>query len=552
MKKAKLLTEYQKPFDLAEVYQKSGIRYAFLSAPRDGSAMCHAWVKCRDFLHDAVRAQITGKPVTIYGFKFVPGEDPPIDLKRIRMRIKSLDMKIEDFRKVVYKGVEILNHYEHVMGSKATSSAIAYDDGSFVISGPSIWLKSPILTTLFSFVFRIAEKQPVFKQGDSKSLTQAYEKIITDTEDINHKDNKDIKYLSDTYKYLPVITENYEALCELYNKKYDPVILNKEYTIGSYHNYSGIVSLCRDGYMLKSRFEFLKVLVEESKEGKALLRVKNVNDIGPYNTYRPNEMQMAFIHSKEDVRTVCNTFTSCREQLIGVYRARHAEADHLEAWRKDTRYKDVYMDDEKLRLVVRVPGVLRDRMRMAVHKKEMFFAKRVINYYEKYLGIKKSVISTVLIQSRDGAEYGWLFTASAEWLQSPVMLSIYVAIIRSAKVYLFNHLRDAENYPEPENINATTTKKMWAKLDKDNVFLKGADKVIYSHSAKVMLVLKNREALFGVNSTDNITKNFFIGKKNLLNNSMYVAYSTRSGISSLLNSTHIDQKLVKKFNELEK
>ena len=66
----------------AEEYQVTGFHYAFMST--DGK-MCHHWIKCRDFLQDALRNQLTGRSDAIYSFAYKPGKDPEVDTKTTRM-----------------------------------------------------------------------------------------------------------------------------------------------------------------------------------------------------------------------------------------------------------------------------------------------------------------------------------------------------------------------------------------------------------------------------------------------------------------------------------
>jgi len=550
--KKPIIKEYDKPFDLSEVYQKSGLRYAFISAPKAGSAMCHPFVKCRDFLHDAVRAMVTKSSCQIYGFKYDSQVDPPIDLARIRMRLKYDNKSKKDFATVVEGGLKLINYYEAAMGGKIRSKAVLCADGKYIVSGPSAWLRTPVLTTLYTLLFRIAEHSPNWDLAEKDNLEKMYKELLIRFKDkLNKAEFKDLEYLKQTYKQLQVVVENYHSLCEMYTGKYDPVVTNGKFTINKYHNSGGIVSLCTGSYMMKGRLDILKTLIEEQKEGKALLRVKGYGDLGPYVSYQPNKLSFAFVHSEEDVRTQCTDFTDCREQVVSMFRNRHVDNNHQDGWLLEQQNKITapHVDDEKLRLLVRVPGVLRDRVRMAQHKKELFFAKRVINYYEKYLGMKKSVISTVLIKYKNGVQYGWLFTANSEWLDSPVLLSLYVTLLRSAKSYMYNHIRLPKAYPLPENINGKAVKKLWATMHETGGFAKKHDKDIHTHSTMVHKVLKNRKTLF---SAGTVQESFFIGKKNLIKNVTPLSYSLRVGISALINHSHIDKKLVSKFKELEK
>jgi len=71
--------------NLSEEYQKLGFEFAFMSANYE---QCHTFVKCRDFLQDAVLWQLEGKKKSIYNFIYDPAKQPPIDLEKMRMLVR--------------------------------------------------------------------------------------------------------------------------------------------------------------------------------------------------------------------------------------------------------------------------------------------------------------------------------------------------------------------------------------------------------------------------------------------------------------------------------
>ena len=152
--KGNLIKWFTASTDLSEIYQKTGMLFAFATKPdkNDQQEMCHQWVKCRDFLHDAVKVQIAGKTCSIYGFKYTRGENPPIDLKRMRMLVtKNLHSEAEiiGFNRKITCGLGLLRLFEKHMKISLSSVTTVDPSGSekksvFLFTGSSIWMKSPL------------------------------------------------------------------------------------------------------------------------------------------------------------------------------------------------------------------------------------------------------------------------------------------------------------------------------------------------------------------------------------------------------------------------
>jgi hypothetical protein len=211
---------------LAEEYQPTGMYFAFISTKNE---MCHTWIKCRDFLQDAVRNQLTGKEDSIYGFCYLPKSDPKIDLKKTRMLIKGV--KLDE---VIKYSLQLVNHYERVAGLTPRSKVVKTDD-MYLFLGPGEWSQSPVLISLYTLLIRLGCQKIEFKS--EKELVKAYEALIKDpkTTSIN-----DVRYLKVVYKYIHTVLENMELLMFKQKDK----ILFADATIGSFHPRSGIVSLC--------------------------------------------------------------------------------------------------------------------------------------------------------------------------------------------------------------------------------------------------------------------------------------------------------------------
>ena len=181
-----------------------------------------------------------------------------------------------------------------------------------------------------------------------------------------------------------------------------------------------------------------------------------------------------------------------------------------------------------------------------------FFAKKVLNYYEKRAGFKPSMISTVLYNAFGKSHSAWLFTGDGVWLSSPVLLTLYPLIIRMAKQYVY-HLYKLNRLDElPEIVNEEAFEKMLDLLYKDiYVDTPKHEKHLVIYKNRVNFILKNAKNLF----KDVQEKAFFVDKNILklkklsVNN---INCHCNLGINSFLTERHIDTSLTKSFKQLEK
>ena len=224
---------------LSEEYQVTGMFFAFLSVKNE---MCHTWIKCRDFLQDAIRNQLTGRADAIYGFEYNPKKDPKIDLKKTRLLIKGV--KLDD---TIKYSLQLVNHYENAAGFKPRSKIAKVDD-MYIFLGPGEWSQSSVLISLYTLLIRLGCRKIEFK--DEKDLVKMYEALI------NEKNNvvNDIRYLKSIYKHIHTVLENQS---DIMFKQKDKILFG-DAQIGSFHHNSGIVSLCTNRIAdekLKAKFE---------------------------------------------------------------------------------------------------------------------------------------------------------------------------------------------------------------------------------------------------------------------------------------------------------
>ena len=240
---------FKNPKNLSEIYQQTGTVFAFASLQKEGLTQCHEWVKCRDFLPDAVRSQMTGKMCSIYGFVFDPKNNPNIDLDKIRMLVSkgSLNaLKIQKFRRKIKSSLELLNHFEDIAEVSKTKVVRINSSGQkkykavFLFSGPPMWLSSPFLVSMYTFLIRLGDKE--LKFTDNSELEKEL-KTLVDQQDAGKLNDNDACYLKNSWNKLKLIIENCSELFPTQDNVHD--VYWKDYTINEFHNRSGLNSLTR-------------------------------------------------------------------------------------------------------------------------------------------------------------------------------------------------------------------------------------------------------------------------------------------------------------------
>jgi len=265
-----LKVEWLPQDSLSEIYQKTGYQFALLSAPKDGNKQACSWVLCRDFLQDAVSAFTSKGKCQIFGFKYQFGKHPPLDMSRTRMLVKKDGLatkdKVERFRKELKAGQSLVNHYERLAGVSMSTMKKVADDSKHVwrFRGPGIWMKSPFLVSMYSFLIRIGDKVDIvdgFK--NTPDLVERLKKVSQGS--YSHGDN-DVGYLKNCYDKMHVLMTNLDELC--FKDSKDGLDKNFKHPTSTMHNRCGIDSLCRYNSPDTTLNNRLKKLVEEAKKKK--------------------------------------------------------------------------------------------------------------------------------------------------------------------------------------------------------------------------------------------------------------------------------------------
>jgi hypothetical protein len=229
---------------LSEIGQVTGIHYAFLSSEEDGYKQCHPWVKCRDFLHDVLRGNISGKNENIYGFSYVSGTNPPLDTKNMRMMVKRnvasiTEKTLKETEKIMDSSVSILRCVEEYSGIHPHTEVhkVAENKEFFIFEGSPEWVSSTFMVSLYTFLIRLGAKKISFK--NKKELHAALKDLYKKKASSDH----DITYLRTVHPFMDKIIEKRKDLAYI-RKGNKPIF--EESGINVFHNYTGIVSLSKE------------------------------------------------------------------------------------------------------------------------------------------------------------------------------------------------------------------------------------------------------------------------------------------------------------------
>ena len=528
MKKSKIqITLFETKNSLSEIYQTSKITFAFVSAPRNGYKQCHQFVKCRDFLQDAIRTMLTGSTAKIYGFEYDKAKNPPIDLRRTRLLVKSSGTK-ENVDNVILKAEKLVHHYENLLGLPLT--AVTKHDDLYMFNGSNFWQFSPTMISFYTLLIRLAEYDFTFELYNDASLQEAFNKLTA-----SNNNNNEISYLRSIKPFINKILANKHYIF-VKAANYDSIYF-KAASISTFHNGSGIVSLCtatdKNNLYNEAYLRLQNVITDDADDIVKLPVVLAHKNSGLYSNHYYSSTGIRFCiseNSEEGNKTVTN-FVTCREQLT-------------------SGFGKVLKEDKpnKYSLIMTIEGLANNIIAMMKHKQEVFFAKRVINFIEAKYGIKKTAVSTVCLQ-QEGSKFkhfGWLFSCSNEWLDSPVMLSLFTLIIRVVMKY---STLSEKIYKEVTD--EVIDKICKFKKDSGSSYINKDFELLNGYLKHVDIILNNRKSLFFDKSTKK--DNYYVSEKKikeLQKKSIYKSLSCVVGIGALLSKDHVDSGLVAKYKEL--
>jgi hypothetical protein len=227
------ITYLEKPISgfISQVYS-SGVQFCFVS---EENKQCHSLVYCKDFLQDAIMAQINNCSVSIYGFDFDPSKNPEVCLSKTKILITQKKDPI--FSERVEGMLDFINQVCKKMKLKAckvskTNVPSKIYEHAYLVEGSSKWTNSPPMISMFSLFLRVGLAH---KKGDD--YLETIEKIST--KKVEGYGRQDYSQLNAAKAAIEVILDKgYRKLFYIDTKKNFPKI-----DISSMHNCSGIGGL---------------------------------------------------------------------------------------------------------------------------------------------------------------------------------------------------------------------------------------------------------------------------------------------------------------------
>jgi hypothetical protein len=225
---------------LCQIYN-SGLEFAFMSNDKRQATY---FVTCKDFLQDALYAQLHETSSSIYGFTYNAKTMPPISLDKTRIiLVNKSDPK---FMQKAENVKDFINQFCKRLKMKRTNifqisnPPSKYSNGALYLSGSAIWQNSPPLISLYSLLLRVGF-----------SHTKGQDCMDTINAIINGKINA---YCSNDKSYLTTSKKGIDRILKLGYRKFFFIDSHKNYPlgtpIGTMHNSSGINAFA-NGYTKK-------------------------------------------------------------------------------------------------------------------------------------------------------------------------------------------------------------------------------------------------------------------------------------------------------------
>lgn len=546
--------EFPKKQDLAEIYQKSGIRFSLASDTKDGTKMCIPWIKCRDFLQDTVRASITNTKMSIYGCAYDSKTQPVVDIKNTKVLAKHLTLDAKDFKTNMLRAKKMLNLYEEYAGLKKKTTVKHVGNNVFLFSGPSFWIKAPALISMYTFLIRLAEYPWVFT--DLQSLETAFSKKAI------HAGDQDLVYLFYTYSEMAVVVKYASKIFNLNNDIVENYKKFEAEPVSRIHNYGGIVSLCKKMYFDATVSKaYLTAVETEINENTALVekpikpdeknKLIRITDLSAtaydaYEAYTRDTVHFAFTAlSKTGERVKPQTFVGCREVLVGAFKHLITGGEFTNYSGKKEITEKIEFKQDKLSLITKIPGLMLDKSkvdktRIELHKKNFFFAKDLLKIIETEANfdVLTNICSVRLVKLDKREQPCWLFTASPDWIINPVTLTTYCLLLR-----VFHNIAQYSN--EKFKINTVNDIQKFLSFCRNNKVPDYTDLIhVFGNFNKIVLLLKNRKSVFNFKTSLQVNYSATIKRKYDLN------IVKHNGINSLLKNTHYNATIKNKFQKL--
>jgi hypothetical protein len=200
-------------YSTAQIY-RMGYEFAFMarkSAKHKTYEQATPFVYCKDFLHDALWALINKQAWEIYGFKYDPKKNIPLELDQTVMAFRNSQFKgdAKKFHAMLEPCLEFLHKCEELLEFQPTEIYKVDQAKSpcwLLISDPG-WQHAPTMISLYTLFIRVG---CFHKLGDSveQTLGRAEKGSIKIGDDTGYAGNRDGSYIKQGRKGIDLILKH--------------------------------------------------------------------------------------------------------------------------------------------------------------------------------------------------------------------------------------------------------------------------------------------------------------------------------------------------------
>jgi len=157
---------------MSEIYQSVSIEFAFAKIEEEEKKtvrQLHPFIKCRDFLGDALYATIHNAPFGVYGFSF-DGTKEKVDRSKMTLLIRYSN------KEAITNHLPTMNELEKAVKWKRTKLTDLKHSTSkghyFLAVSSGCWMRSTSLISLYTLLWRLAAKKRKDKETLKDFLTR--------------------------------------------------------------------------------------------------------------------------------------------------------------------------------------------------------------------------------------------------------------------------------------------------------------------------------------------------------------------------------------------
>lgn len=141
---------------LSESYQNMDLKLSFLHAEADGSyTECNLPAKCRDYLHDIIQSNLTGNPFEVYGMKYDPTSNSPVDMDVLRLRLKFPSKKAHESWMTNFWYLAEVEKKNGLEPTRVTMLEPIAQGVQIMVESDKVWMSNAMILSIYSFLNRV-------------------------------------------------------------------------------------------------------------------------------------------------------------------------------------------------------------------------------------------------------------------------------------------------------------------------------------------------------------------------------------------------------------